>query len=194
MKRNKELTWRRVDPASLDLTGKRTALVGGTGGIGRALSRFMASRGASVTVVGRTFRDAGVAGIEFMKADLSLMREAHRLGQELPAETFDLVVLTAGIMASPGREETVEGLEQDLAVSYLSRLVLVRAIAPRLGTRRSTAVIKPRVFVMGFPGAGHIGSADDLNSEKSYGMMAAHMNTVAGNRHSSSIPRSVTRG
>jgi hypothetical protein len=39
MKRNKNFTWRRVDAASLDLKGMKVAIVGGTGGIGRALSR-----------------------------------------------------------------------------------------------------------------------------------------------------------
>jgi hypothetical protein len=56
MKRDKNLAWRRVDPSSLDLKGMKVAVIGGTGGIGRAFSRFMASRGASILVVGQTFR------------------------------------------------------------------------------------------------------------------------------------------
>jgi hypothetical protein len=61
----------------------KVAVVGGTGGIGRALSRFMASRGAHVTIVGQTFRDQDVPGIEFIKADLNLMGEAKRVGEAL---------------------------------------------------------------------------------------------------------------
>ena len=181
MKRDKNLAWRRVDPSSLDLKGMRVAIVGGTGGIGRAFSRFMASRGASVVVVGQTFRDFDVPGIEFIKADLSLMREAQRVSALLPAETLDLVVFTTGIMAGPKREETAEGIERDMAVSYLSRLVILREIAPRLGKDRPAARMKPRVFIMGFPGTGQTGKLDDLNAEKSYGRWAVHMNTVAGN-------------
>jgi predicted amino acid dehydrogenase len=56
MKRDKNFTWRRSDPSSLDLAELKVAIVGGTGGIGRAFSRFMASRGASILVVGQTFR------------------------------------------------------------------------------------------------------------------------------------------
>jgi hypothetical protein len=41
--------------------------------------------------------------------------------------------------------------------------------------------MKPRVFIMGFPGNGQAGALDDLNAEKSYGRWATHMNTVAGN-------------
>jgi NAD(P)-dependent dehydrogenase (short-subunit alcohol dehydrogenase family) len=181
MKRDKNFVWRRVDTASLDLKGMKVAIVGGTGGIGRAFSCFMASRGASVVVVGQTFRDSDVPGIEFIKADLSLMRQAQRIAALLPAETFDLFIFTTGIMAGPKREETAEGIERDMAVSYLSRLVIVREIAPRLGKDRPAAPMKPRVFIMGFPGTGQAGKLDDLNAEKSYGRWAAHMNTVAGN-------------
>ena len=181
MKRDRSLVWRRVDPKSLDLTGKQVAVVGGTGGIGRAVSRFLAARGASVLIVGQTFRDAGVPRIDFLKADLSLMREARRVGASLPAEALDLVLLTAGIFAAPKRQETPEGIERDMAVSYLSRLVIVREIAPRLGKDRPAASLKPRVFIMGYPGTGQAGALDDLNAESSYRSMAAHMNTVAGN-------------
>ena len=169
MKRDKNFTWRRVDAASLDLKGMKVAIVGGTGGIGRALSRFMSSRGASVVVVGQTFRDSGVPGIEFIKADLSLMREAQRVAVLLRAENLDLLVFTTGIMAGPKREETAEGIERDMAVSYLSRLVIVREIGPHLGKNRPAAPMKSRVFIMGFPGTGQAGKLDDLNAEKSYG-------------------------
>lgn len=181
MKRNKDLTWRRVAATSLDLKGLRVAVVGGTGGIGRALSRVLAARGAGVVVVGQSFRDADVPGISFIKADLSLMREARRVGEKLPAETLDLVIFTTGIMAGPRREATAEGIERDVAVSYLSRLVILRQIGPRLGKDRPAAAMKPRVFVMGFPGSNQLGNIEDLNSERSYGRWTAHMNTVAGN-------------
>ena len=181
MKRDKSFTWRRVDAASLDLKGLKVAIVGGTGGIGRAFSRFMAARGASVVVVGQTFRDSEVPGIQIVKADLSLMREAKRVGQALPAEALDLIIFTTGILPGPKREETAEGIERDMAISYLSRLVIVREIAPRLGKDRPVARMKPRVFIMGFPGIGQTGRLDDLNAEKSYGRWAVHMNTVAGN-------------
>jgi NAD(P)-dependent dehydrogenase (short-subunit alcohol dehydrogenase family) len=181
MKHDKSFTWRRGDAQIIDLKGMKIAIVGGTGGIGRAFSRFLASRGASVVAVGQTFRDTDVPGIEFIKADLSLMSEAQRVGRALPAETIDTVIFTTGIMAGPKREETAEGLERDMAVSYLSRLVILREIAARLGKNRPAARMKPRVFIMGFPGVGQAGNASDLNSEKSYGRWAAHMNTVAGN-------------
>lgn len=181
MKRDTRVVWHPSDTAALEVEGKQIAIVGGTGGIGRALSRHLASLGANVIVVGQTFRDAGTPRLTFIQADLSLMREAQRVANELPAEMLDMVIFTTGIFAAPQRQETAEGIERDLAVSYLNRLVILRAIAPRLGTQRSSARTKPRVFLMGYPGSGQIGTPDDLNAEQSYKAMPAHMNTVAGN-------------
>lgn len=103
MKVNKSFTWHRVDPQVLNLKGLKVVIIGGTGGIGRGLSRFMASRGAKVLVVGQTLRDSDISDIEFIKADLSLMREAKHVGEILPAETLDLVLFTTGILAAPKR-------------------------------------------------------------------------------------------
>lgn len=183
MKRDPNITWKRVDAGSLDLKGWKVAVVGGTGGLGRAITRELASRGASVTVVGQTFRDEGVPSIEFVKADLSLLREAERVAKELPVEQLDLLVFTTGIFAAPERQETGEGLERDMAVSYLNRLVMLGEIAPRLGKGRPAERAKrqARVFMMGYPGTGQAGTLGDLNAEKSYSAMMVHMNTVAGN-------------
>jgi NAD(P)-dependent dehydrogenase (short-subunit alcohol dehydrogenase family) len=161
--------------------GRVAIIVGGTGGLGRALAQNLAGHGALVVVVGQTFRDADVPNIEFVHADLSLLREARRVAGLLPAETADLLIFTTGIFAAPRREVTAEGIERDMAVSFLNRLVMLRAMASRLGTDRTGERLKPRVFVMGHPGTGQAGSLSDLNSEASYGAFSAHMNTVAGN-------------
>jgi NAD(P)-dependent dehydrogenase (short-subunit alcohol dehydrogenase family) len=181
MAKDKSFSWRRASVGSLDLKGKKAVVVGGTGGLGRALSRMLAGHDASVVVVGQTFRDSDLRGIEFIKADLSLMSEAKRVAALLPVETADLVIFTTGIMAGPEREVTPEGIERDMAVSYLNRLVMLRDIGPRLGRDRPASTMKPRVFIMGFPGIGQAGKLGDLNAEKSYGRWAVHSNTVAGN-------------
>jgi len=184
MTKDKSITWKHVDAVSLDLHGWKAAVIGGTGGLGRAIARVLASRGASVTVVGQTFRDEGVAGIAFVKADLSSMKEAERVAKELPAEQLDLLMFTTGTFAAPRRQATSEGLERDMAVSFLNRIVMLRELAPHLGKNRPverSAKLRPRVFVMGYPGTGQAGTLGDLNAEKSYSPMTCHMNTVAGN-------------
>ena len=78
-------------PAVVDLKGKTVAVVGGTDGIGAALARAAAKNGANVLVVGRTLRDPG-AKVTHIKADLSSMAEASRVGRELPS-SLDVRVL-----------------------------------------------------------------------------------------------------
>ena len=175
------VTIRPVPIERLDLSSKRLAIIGGTNGLGRAIAQQALARGAEVTVVGRTFRDDPTAHLTFLAADLSSMRQAVRVGRELPAESFDLVLFTTGIIAAKTREETPEHVERDMAISYLSRLAILQGLSPRLGSAREAFAPRPRVFVMGSPGTGAIGNPEDLNSEKGYRAMLAHANTLAGN-------------
>lgn len=177
----KDLQWKRMPTDALGLKGKKVAVVGGTGGIGRALVQHMAANGATVTVVGQTFRDPPSPNVSFLKADLGLMREAQRIARTLAAEELDVVVLSVGIIAASKREETREGLERDMAVSFLSRVAILRELAPRLSERSRKTGVRPRVFIFGFPGTAQKGATDDLNAERSYAAMDVHMNTVAGN-------------
>lgn len=164
----------------INLVGKKLLVVGGTGGLGRAIASLARQRGSEVTVVGRKLRDAPGARMNFVQADLSLMARASRVGRELRVEETDVVLFTSGIFASPTREETAEGVEQDMAVSFLNRLAILTEIHGRLGAGRPAGSPQSRVFVMGSPGFAR-GNPEDLNSESGYKPMTAHRNTVAGN-------------
>ena len=100
------VTIRPIPIERLDLSSKGLAVIGGTNGLGRAIAQQALARGADVTVVGRTFRDDPTARLTFAPADLSSMREAVRVGLELPAESLDVVLFTTGIIAAKTREET----------------------------------------------------------------------------------------
>lgn len=158
----------------MDITGKKLLVVGGTSGLGQAISKEALARGADVTVVGRSFKD-GDTEIQFRQADLSKMTEAKRIGEEI-APVPDAVVFTTGIVPAAKRETSSEGIEMDMAVSYLSRLVILKYLVPRLAEGS-------RVFIMGFPGSDVKFNMDDLNAEKSYagGFGFVHFNTVVGN-------------
>lgn len=162
-------------------TNLNVTIVGGTGGLGRAIGVVLASAGVNVTVIGRTFRDSDKKNINFIQADLTSMAEARKVAQNLNAPSIDVLLFTTGIFASPKRQETPEGLERDMAVSYLNRLVMIQEIVPRMESKKNSFGFVPRVFVMAYPGDGQLGTIDDLNSDEKYGVMKAHMNTVAGN-------------
>lgn len=168
----------RLDPQRPFLgAGLKVAVVGGTSGIGAALAKEMASKGADVTVIGRTFRDEGTR-MTFIKADLSIVESMKSAAAELPAEDLDMLIFTNGILPQKKRVVTSDGLEADLAVSYISRFVILHELSERLGKNRSK---RPRVFVMGGPGIGEKGNPADLNAEKSYSRFPQHGKTVAAN-------------
>lgn len=163
--RDPSVTIRPTSIERLNLSTKKIAIIGGTNGLGRAIAKQALTRGADVTVIGRTFRDAPATRLTFVPADLSSMSEAADLGLKLPVESYDAVLFTAGIIAAKFREETSEHVERDLAISYLSRLAILHGLNARLGTSRAAGAPRPRVFVMGSPGGGTLGNPDDLNSE-----------------------------
>ena len=74
MKHDKSCDWNRPATTALDLKGRRIAIVGGNGGIGRGFAHLPAARGARVVVVGQTFRDAGTPNTEFIPANLQSTR------------------------------------------------------------------------------------------------------------------------
>lgn len=178
MKIDKSFSWA---PKTLkNLSKLNITIVGGTGGLGRAIAQKFAGAGANVTVVGQTFRDSGVENIKFIKADLSSIEQSRKVAQELDAANTDILLFTTGIFAARQRQETAEGLERDMAVSFLNRLAIIKEVAPELKSKLYFSS-SPRVFVMAYPGDDKLGTIDDLNSENPYGLMKAHMNTVAGN-------------
>lgn len=129
-----------------------------------------------------------MANLTFVQADLSLMSTARKLGTELPAA--DVVFLSNGIIAPAKRTVTEEGIEVDMAVSTLSRLVILEELAPRLPAGA-------RVFIWGMPGnlpAARDARLDDLNAERGYAADFGfqHMNTVVANEalvhHLASLP------
>ncbi|WP_199314800.1 hypothetical protein [Streptomyces cadmiisoli] len=119
-----------------------------------------------MTAVGRTFRDSASTSLEFVSADRSSMRAAVRVGRELPVEECDVLPLTTGVFAGKVRKETSEGIEGDMAISFLSRLAIIREVARKIGSARPDRSSQARVFVMGLPGWGELGTVSDLNSER----------------------------
>ena len=97
--RSYDLTWRiKGRTVQYDYKGKKFVFVGGTAGIGRAMAKLAASKGADVTVIGRTFKDEGIPNIKFIYADLSSLKEAARVADKIPGESLDALVMTTGFL------------------------------------------------------------------------------------------------
>lgn len=114
------------------LRGKIAVVTGGTDGIGAATALRLCREGAKVIVVGRSPEKAArlVAradtsnggSLRPVPADFSLMRNVVETVEQLAGSVdhIDVLVHAVGILL-PRTEHTVEGIEKDLAVSYLSR-------------------------------------------------------------------------
>jgi NAD(P)-dependent dehydrogenase (short-subunit alcohol dehydrogenase family) len=159
---------------SQSFENKNILIIGGTAGIGRALAIECLKYKAKVTVVGRRTPDDALSKAKFVQRDLSSMKAAASLADDVKVSEYDAIVFTNGILCASTRQVSSEGIELDLAVSALSRYAFLKRALKSLKK-------KPRVFVMGFPGKYNSANLDDFNSEKEYKQFAAHMNTVVLN-------------
>lgn len=188
MTRDNTFSWNHSIPTNFNFKNINALIIGGTGGLGRAISTQLIDAGANVTVIGQTMRDTESDSLKFVKADLSSMKNAKEVAKTLndngQVKEFTHVIFTNGIFSSRTRQETAEGIERDMAISYLSRYAMLNDIKGNLtkSFNTGTADLKPRVFIMAYPGTNQLGNPDDMNAEPStYSFLNAHMNTVAAN-------------
>jgi NAD(P)-dependent dehydrogenase (short-subunit alcohol dehydrogenase family) len=164
---------------------RRVALVtGGTDGIGKAIARVLAQEGIGVVVVGsnaekgaaavRELRQtSGNADIEFLGADLSLIRNVDVLASEVSKRwpRLHYLVLCAGIVR--GRHTlTSEGIETNFAINYLSRFALTERLLANLAAQ-GLADQAARILVIS--GAAQDGKIqyDDVNLTGQFGVVRA---------------------
>ncbi|MBV8181445.1 MAG: SDR family NAD(P)-dependent oxidoreductase [Mycobacterium sp.] len=162
-----------------------SALVtGGTDGIGRAVAAELAGAGQRVYLVGRDRAkgarvereirgSTGNAQVHFIQADLTLVREAHRLARQVAARCAGLqyLVHSAG-MVRGRREVTVEGVESNFAVNYLTRFALTTELLPLLETASEPGRSARVVFVGGAVKKGRI-HYRDINLANGFSTVAA---------------------
>jgi NAD(P)-dependent dehydrogenase (short-subunit alcohol dehydrogenase family) len=161
---------------------QQTILVtGATDGLGRALARELARRGATVLLHGRskrrleeTRREIGQAtGSDRLRtylADLASLEQVRRLGSEVAGEheRLDVLVNNAGIGGAGPRELSADGLELRFAVNYLAPFLLTDLLLPLL--RRS---VPARIVNVASVGQAPI-DFGDVMLERGYDPMRAY--------------------
>ena len=130
--RKQPLADKLTDDVRLD--GKTVFVTGASSGLGYAVARQAAERGARVLMVARSGvperaeaikADTGNPNVEMFQADLSDLAQVHRLADWLRTRgSLDVVIENAG-MASPRAIETPQGLEAMFVTNYLSKFVLI---------------------------------------------------------------------
>jgi NAD(P)-dependent dehydrogenase (short-subunit alcohol dehydrogenase family) len=161
---------------------RQTVLVtGATDGLGRALARELARRGATVLLHGRdqerleeTRREieqaTGSDRLRGYRADLSSLQQVRRLGREVAAQQarLDVLVNNAGIAGEGPRELSADGHELRFAVNYLAPFLLTQLLLPLL--RRSAPA---RVVNVSSVGQAPI-DFDDVMLERGYDGLRAY--------------------
>jgi NAD(P)-dependent dehydrogenase (short-subunit alcohol dehydrogenase family) len=172
---------------------RKTALVtGGTDGIGKEIARGLARLGFHLIIVGRNGEKGARAerdlrlstqnpNVEFLQADLGLMREVKRLADEVGGRwpSLHYLVHDAGVVLGR-RELTAEGIESNFAINYLSRFVLTRQLLPLLaaaGRPDGTARI---VIVSGAARHGKV-HFDDVNLTSNFATLRAVLQSCQAN-------------
>lgn len=155
----------------------RVVITGGTDGIGKATAHLLAQRGARILLVGRNkskgeaavseiVEASGNTNVEFLSADLSLVAEARRVVQHVKKtfDRLDVLIPAAGGGFPSTRTLTAEGIEQNFALQYLTRFVLINELLPLLQASPS-----PQVLIIAGAANYRELDFDNLQREKKYG-------------------------
>jgi NAD(P)-dependent dehydrogenase (short-subunit alcohol dehydrogenase family) len=127
----------------MNLLKKHFMIVGGTDGIGKATALKLASKGANVTIVGRSQEKANDSlsklqeiqldqsqSFTFKKLDVTNISQVADFCNNVSA--IDGVLLCAGGLNYGPRRTTDEGLEMTFAMNYFSRFVFMKLLGPKL--------------------------------------------------------------
>jgi len=173
---------RTIDITLPDLSGRRAVVTGASDGMGLRIAGRLAAAGAEVVmpVRNRTKGEAALATIRrstpdadvsLRDLDLSSLASLAALGETLNREgsPVHLLVLNAGVMTPPERQETADGFELQLGSNHLGHVALVAHLLPLLRAGRARVVSQLSVAAR----SGRI-NWDDLNWERSYDGMKAY--------------------
>lgn len=133
-----------------DLTGQRVLLTGATGGLGRAIAKAMAARGAQVLISDVDPDACEVLAAELsppgtaMPADLSRQGEAQGLAElALRCGGVDVLVCNAGVQgpAGPLGDTTDADWEHVMDINLRSAVAISNTLAPDMAQRGGGSIV-----------------------------------------------------
>lgn len=126
---------------AVDLSGKRVAITGSTGGLGRALCRHLAALGASLVLLDRNasrseahaaaLRKEFKSAVQCITADMEDTASVRSAAAALTEAPLDVLILNAGAYAVP-RHTCACGYDNVFTINFLSPYLLVRLLLPHL--------------------------------------------------------------
>ncbi len=135
------------------MKGKICLITGADGGIGRATTRGLAQKGATIVmacinlddakpVCEEIKRESGNENIEMMQVDLASLNSIRSFVQHF-ANTFKelhVLINNAGVYCAK-REETEDGFEKTIGINYLGPFLLTNLLLPTLKQTQGSRVI-----------------------------------------------------
>ena len=179
------------------LKGKTVIVTGGNSGIGLEACKSLLFAGARVILCSRSISTAeqavaeeilqpGISGYVASKAnlvlkslDLNSLKSIKSFADDILATepVIDILVMNAGIMALPKREETADGFEKQIGVNHFGHAYLGRLLEDRLAAGK-TNLAPGRVVVLSSiaHNMGTVGDSSDLHYTKGrkYGQWKAY--------------------
>jgi short-subunit dehydrogenase len=127
----------------MDLAGRKALLTGATGGLGRAIAKAMAARGASLVLSGRKpealqalAAELPGAGHETVPSDLAEPGAAEKLAAEVGE--VDVLIANAGLPGAGRMEDfSPEEVKRALRVNLEAPMLLAQALYPAMLSKGS---------------------------------------------------------
>lgn len=129
--------------ADIDLNGKTILITGGSSGLGKESARALASHGAKVIITARNLEKAATvvekiqqengATVDIEELELSAFSSIRAFAKRIleRAESIDVLILNAGVMACP-YSKTEDGFEMQFGTNHLGHFLLTNLILPKL--------------------------------------------------------------
>ena len=142
-------SWLEKNTSSL--CGKRIAVTGTTGGIGKELCRMLAALGADLILLDRNaersyaFRDALLSefcerSIECISVDLSEFSSVKSALEQLKEKEIDVFIHNAGAYSIP-RKLCDTGYDNVFQINFVSPYYMIRELLPTLRERHGRVVV-----------------------------------------------------
>ena len=141
--------WIKTHTASL--SGKRIAVTGTTGGLGKELCRNLASLGADLILLDRNaersaafreelLREFDECSVECITVDLSDFSSVRKVTEQLKEKEIDCFIHNAGAYSIP-RKLCDTGYDNVFQINFVSPYFMIRELLPMLRTRHGRVVV-----------------------------------------------------
>lgn len=131
---------------SLELTGRRALVTGGTKGVGAAVVEVLCDAGVKVMTSARSFPEASLEGVHFVAADLSTAAGCAALANEALEQLggIDIIVNVMGGSSAPAGGFAVlddDEWSKELNQNLMAAVRIDRALLPSMIERGSGVII-----------------------------------------------------